>query len=48
MIAAKERKETRASHKRPDYPFTNPLLDKELTVKKVGGKIVTEWREVEE
>lgn len=45
IIAAKERKETRASHRRTDYPFTNPLLDKDILVRKVDGKLVTEWRE---
>ncbi len=34
MLSAKERKETRAKHNRPDYPFTNPLLDKALTLKR--------------
>ena len=45
FITARERKETRGRHVRPDYPFTNPLLSgKLLTVKKVDGKPVTEWR----
>jgi len=26
MMSARERKETRGLHIRPDYPFTNPLL----------------------
>jgi len=46
FIAADERKETRGRHVRPDYPFTNPLLEKFLIVKKVGEKPVTEWREI--
>jgi hypothetical protein len=29
-----------------DYPFTNPLLEKLLVVKKVNGKPVMEWREM--
>jgi succinate dehydrogenase/fumarate reductase flavoprotein subunit len=46
FIAALERKETRAQHKRPDFPFTNPLLqDKFLTIRKEKGKVVTAWRE---
>ncbi len=45
FITANERKETRGKHIRPDYPFTNPLLEKLLTVKKVNGKPVTEWKE---
>ncbi len=45
FVTARERKETRGRHVRPDYPFTNPLLSgKLLTVKKVNGKPVTEWR----
>jgi succinate dehydrogenase/fumarate reductase flavoprotein subunit len=43
--AALERKETRAMHRRKDFPFTNPLLaDKFLTIAKVAGKPVLEWR----
>ena len=45
FVAALERKETRALHKRADYPFTNPLLhDKMLTVWQENGKIITRWR----
>jgi len=44
FIAARERKETRALHVRADYPFTNPLLNRLLIVKKVDGKPVVEWR----
>jgi len=47
FLAAMERKETRAGHVRVDYPFTNPLLDKMLIVKKKGGGAVMEWREIE-
>ena len=43
-IAALERKETRGQHKRTDYTYTNPLLDKWLIVKNVDGRPVTEWR----
>jgi succinate dehydrogenase/fumarate reductase flavoprotein subunit len=46
LIAAGERKESRKKHVRADYPFTNPLLEKLLIVKKVDGKAVTEWREI--
>ena len=46
FIAAKERKETRGFHRRVDYPFTNPLLDKLLIIKKVDGKPVAEWKEM--
>jgi len=46
FVTANERKETRGKHIRPDYPFTNPLLEKLLIVKKVNGKPVTEWKEI--
>jgi succinate dehydrogenase/fumarate reductase flavoprotein subunit len=46
FVAALERKETRAGHVRVDYPFTNPLLDKLLIVKKGGDGPVMEWREI--
>ena len=46
LVAASERKESRKKHVRVDYPFTNPLLEKLLIVKKVNGKPVTEWREI--
>ncbi len=46
FLSALERKETRAQHRRSDFPFTNPLLqDKFLTIRKKNGKIVTAWRE---
>jgi len=43
-IAARERKETRGQHKRTDYTYTNPMLDKMLIVKNVDDHPVTEWR----
>ena len=46
FITARERKETRGKHIRVDYPFTNPILEKLLIVKKVEGKPVLEWREM--
>jgi succinate dehydrogenase/fumarate reductase flavoprotein subunit len=42
--AARERKETRGKHIRVDYPFTNPLLDKLLVVKKTEGGPAFQWR----
>jgi succinate dehydrogenase/fumarate reductase flavoprotein subunit len=46
FVAALERKETRALHKRSDFPFTNPLLaDKFLTVRREDGSVRLEWRE---
>jgi len=46
FITALERKETRRLHIRTDYPFTNPLLEKIIIVKKVDEKPVIEWREL--
>jgi len=45
IACASERKETRGRHYRTDYPFTNPLLDKFLLVKKSADKFVFDWRE---
>lgn len=43
---ALERKETRAQHRRSDFPFTNPLLSNMfLTIRQVKGKPKLEWRE---
>ncbi len=48
FLAARERKETRALHNRPDYPLTDPVLDgKAIFVKRVDGKPVMEWKKVE-
>jgi succinate dehydrogenase/fumarate reductase flavoprotein subunit len=44
--AAIERKETRGLHNRPDYPYTNPLMDQQLIVKKAPSGPVMEWRKV--
>lgn len=49
FIAANERKETRERHVRPDYPVTNPQLDRSvLIVKKVDVKPTTEWRRIKD
>ncbi|MBW1915045.1 MAG: FAD-binding protein [Deltaproteobacteria bacterium] len=45
FLSAIERKETRGSHKRPDYPFTNPLMNKMLICRKTETETVVEWRE---
>jgi succinate dehydrogenase/fumarate reductase flavoprotein subunit len=42
--AARERKETRGKHTRVDYPFTNPLLEKLLVVKKTERGLSFQWR----
>jgi succinate dehydrogenase/fumarate reductase flavoprotein subunit len=47
LLAAIERKETRGNHIRPDYPFTNPLLNKMLICRRKGNNPVFEWREIE-
>jgi succinate dehydrogenase/fumarate reductase flavoprotein subunit len=43
MLCAKERRETRGRQNRTDYPFTNPLLDRILTIKKEDNKPVLMW-----
>jgi succinate dehydrogenase/fumarate reductase flavoprotein subunit len=48
IITARERKETRGKHKRPDYPFTNPQLAKVIVAKKVNGEPVLEWRSLKD
>ncbi|MCC6474094.1 MAG: FAD-binding protein [Burkholderiales bacterium] len=45
FIAASERKETRGMHRRADYSYTNPMLDRQILVKRVNGEPVTEWRD---
>jgi succinate dehydrogenase/fumarate reductase flavoprotein subunit len=48
FLAARERKETRALHNRPDYPLTDPVLDgKAIFVKRVNGRPLMEWKKVE-
>lgn len=46
FIAALERKETRDTHKRSDYTFTNPLLnDKFMMIRQIDGKPEINWRD---
>lgn len=45
FMMAKERKETRGKHVRADYPFTNPLLEKLLFIRKTPNGPVLEWRQ---
>jgi len=46
FLTALERKETRGLHVRPDYPFTNPLLqDKFLTIREEDDQFRMEWRD---
>lgn len=44
MIAAEDRKESRGQIQRPDYPFTNPLLNSFHIIKQAKGDTATEWR----
>lgn len=45
MHCARERKETRGKHKRPDYPFTNPMYNgKFITVQDENGAPAVSWR----
>jgi len=46
LIGCNERKETRQNHVRAEYPFTNPILNKLLLVKKLNNKPVTAWKEL--
>lgn len=46
LLAARERKETRAKHIRRDYPFTNPHLNKLLVLRREGDTDQVEWRAV--
>ena len=48
FISSKERQETRGLHIRRDYPLTNPRLNNKVhIVKRVAGKPVTEWRQIQ-
>jgi succinate dehydrogenase/fumarate reductase flavoprotein subunit len=44
FVMALDRKETRGLHVRPDYPFTNPMLDKAHIIESVKDKPVMQWR----
>ena len=43
-IVARQRKESRGLHRRSDYTYTDPMLDKYLILKNVDGQPVTFWR----
>lgn len=46
MLTALERKETRGMHRRSDFPFMNPLLNRKLlTVRLENGENLLEWRD---
>jgi succinate dehydrogenase/fumarate reductase flavoprotein subunit len=42
---ALDRKETRGLHNRPDYPFTNPLLNRAHVVRREDDAAVMAWRQ---
>jgi succinate dehydrogenase/fumarate reductase flavoprotein subunit len=47
FIAANERKETRGTFTRSDYPFTDHALNgKQIVLKNIGDKVVTTWEKV--
>ncbi len=46
IFAAGERKETRRSHKRTDFPFANPLLNKQLLVTKEDEGFAGNWQKL--
>jgi len=47
FLTARERKETRGLHVRPDYPLTNPRLNNKIQViKRVAQEPVTQWRPI--
>jgi succinate dehydrogenase/fumarate reductase flavoprotein subunit len=46
FVAARERKETRGLHSRPDYPYTNPLLDQQLILSRGLVGPTSKWRKV--
>jgi succinate dehydrogenase/fumarate reductase flavoprotein subunit len=48
IYAASQRKETRGTHHRTDYPFSNPFMDKRQFVKmRRDGRLVSKWRDVQ-
>ena len=47
IFAAMERKETRRSHHRTDYPFANPLLDMQLLVTRDHDDFSGEWTKLD-
>lgn len=47
FLMALDRKETRGLHVRPDYPFTNPVLDQAHIVQMEHSEPVIQWRSYE-
>ncbi len=49
FTAARERKETRARHVRPDFPITDPRLERSiLLIRETDGKPTTEWVQIKD
>ena len=46
FLMATDRKETRGLHNRPDYPFTNPLLNQLHIVRNVDDTPVIQWKKI--
>jgi succinate dehydrogenase/fumarate reductase flavoprotein subunit len=46
FMGALERKETRRLHRRVDPPFTNPLMEKVIVIKKIADKPIIEWKKI--
>jgi succinate dehydrogenase/fumarate reductase flavoprotein subunit len=44
FVMALDRKETRGLHVRPDYPFTNPMLNQAHIISRQDGKPRLQWR----
>ena len=44
FVMALDRKETRGLHVRPDYPFTNPMLNQAHIISRRNDKPHLQWR----
>jgi succinate dehydrogenase/fumarate reductase flavoprotein subunit len=46
ILAVVERKESRGQAKRLDYPFTNPMLNKYLVIRRENGRPTFRWEKI--